>query len=129
MIFLIDMNLPPAWREMLTFDDCSALHWSEVGRGNDSDLSIIEYARNHDCVIVTQDLDFGDILQYTGATKPSVIQIRLENTDPQQCRDAVTSLLRLVNNELAAGALVTLSPRKHRVRVLPFPSSTKTNES
>jgi predicted nuclease of predicted toxin-antitoxin system len=123
MIFLIDMNLPPAWRALLTFDDCSAMHWSEVGRGNDTDLSIIEYARDHDCVIVTQDLDFGDILQYTGATKPSVIQIRLENTDPQICGDTVVSLIKLVKDDIIKGALVTLSAHKHRIRSLPFPAS------
>lgn len=121
MTFLIDMNLPMSWREILTFDEFHAIHWSEVGKGNDTDQSIIEYARTHGHIIVTQDLDFGDILQYTAATGPSVLQIRLENTDPLICGDTVANLIQLVKNDLLAGALVTLSPHKHRVRSLPFP--------
>lgn len=123
MTFLIDMNLPPAWRELLTFDDCIALHWSDVGRGNDTDQSIIEYARKNHCVIVTQDLDFGDILQHTGASKPSVLQVRLENTDPRHCGDTIIKLIQLAKSDLDAGALVTLSAQKHRIRSLPFPQS------
>lgn len=127
MTFLIDMNLPMAWREILTFDECSALHWSEVGKGDDTDQLIIEYARTRQYIIVTQDLDFGDILQYTAATGPSVIQIRLENTDPLLCKDLVVNLISLVKSELLAGALVTLSPHKHRVRSLPFPQPPSRN--
>ncbi|TAE89012.1 MAG: hypothetical protein EAZ81_13215 [Verrucomicrobia bacterium] len=123
MTFLIDMNLPIAWRDMLSFDDCQAIHWSEVGRGNDSDETILSYAQANDFIIVTQDLDFGEILQHTGARGPSVIQVRLENIDPVRCKDAVLAILRAIKKELIEGALVTLSPLKHRMRILPFPQT------
>jgi len=40
------------------------------------------YARTHDFVVLTHDLDFGAILAATHGDKPSVVQIRAEDVSP-----------------------------------------------
>jgi len=42
----------------------------------------MEYAAKHDMVVITADLDFGEMLAFTKHNKPSVMIFRLK--DPSQ---------------------------------------------
>jgi len=42
------------------------LHWSAVGQATATDAAICAYAREHGYVILTNDLDFPQILAHTG---------------------------------------------------------------
>lgn len=78
------------------------------------------YARDHDLVVVTHDLDFGAILAATQGEKPSVVQVRADDTSPEAIGAQLVAALRLSAAELEAGALVTVEPARARVRLLPF---------
>ncbi len=43
-----------------------AVHWSEIGKMNAPDKQILQYAKAHNFVIFTHDLDFGNILAVSG---------------------------------------------------------------
>jgi predicted nuclease of predicted toxin-antitoxin system len=73
---LVDMSLSPRWVETLRLAGHEATHWSTVGVLTAPDRAIMQFARENDFVVVTHDLDFGDILAATGGAKPSVVQIR-----------------------------------------------------
>jgi predicted nuclease of predicted toxin-antitoxin system len=71
-------------------------------------------------VILTQDLDFGTILAVTHGEKPSVIQIRSEDVSPEEAATIVIAAIRQMSAELEQGALVTVDPRRTRLRYLPL---------
>lgn len=75
----------------------------------------------HQSVVLTHDLDFGDILAATGGAKPSVVQIRASGLGVERIGQQVIAALALCAEELDAGALVTVDATRTRVRLLPLP--------
>jgi len=120
MKLLIDMNLSPRWTDWLTAEGFEAVHWSKVGAKNASDSQIMDYAREKDYIVLTHDLDFGGILAATHGDKPSVIQIRAENLNPDVIGERIANALRQVTFELEQGALVTIDPKRTRLSILPL---------
>lgn len=120
MNLVVDMNLSPAWCETLRADGHDARHWSDVGDPRAPDAAIMTWARAHDCLVLTHDLDFGTILAVTNADGPSVIQVRAQDVLPAAMGASVLAALRQFADALAAGALVTIDPHRRRARVLPL---------
>jgi predicted nuclease of predicted toxin-antitoxin system len=87
------------------------------------DAEIMAYAAAHDYVVMTHDLDFGAILAVTGGAKPSVIQIRADNLDPDVSGPRVVAAIRQTQADLLSGALLSVDASRARLRVLPLPSS------
>lgn len=120
MKILIDMNLSPMWTDFFVSNDIEALHWSSVGKATDPDALIFEFARDHNYVVFTNDLDFGSILAATNANSPSVFQIRSQNLLPEAIGGTVLLCLKNYDSYLNEGSLVTLLDQKSKVRVLPL---------
>lgn len=70
--------------------------------------------------MLTHDLDFSAILAATHGEKPSVVQIRAENVNPDTIGPQVIIALRQMAAELKSGALLTVDPNRTRLRVLPL---------
>lgn len=79
------------------------------------------YAAAHSCVVLTHDLDFSAILAATGGKKPSVVQIRSDDVSPNVIGVQVVAALRQMATELEEGALLTVDPKRTRLRVLRLP--------
>jgi predicted nuclease of predicted toxin-antitoxin system len=121
MLLLIDMNLTPRWVPFLANAGHGAVHWSSVGPISAKDHEICDYARHSGSVIVTNDLDFPQILAHTRGTSPSVVLIRGEPLIPEVRGAALLGALVVCERELAQGAIVTLDwSDKPRARVLPL---------
>ena len=67
------MNLPPRWVQTLIDAGHEVIHWSGVGPSGAPDTEVIMWARTHDYVVLTSDLDFAAILASTGGRVPSVV--------------------------------------------------------
>jgi len=120
MKLLLDMNLPARWEEYLTEAGFEAIHWSRLGAATASDDEIIAKAGAEGYVIFTRDLDFGTIMFFTRADKPSIVQVRAKDTRPECIGSDVISALRQVEKELEEGALLTIDPLHSRLRLLPL---------
>lgn len=83
----------------------------------------MDWARKEDCIVFTHDLDFGAMLVASHACKPSVIQMRCEDTNPETMGSVLIEALHLSEHDLKEGALVTVDPRRTRIRVLPLVKS------
>jgi predicted nuclease of predicted toxin-antitoxin system len=123
MRILIDMNLSPDWVHLLTNGGFQATHWSTVGPACAADETIMDYARAHDCIVFTHDLDFSAILATSHAAKPSVVQLRTGSLDPNVIGAILIAALRQTQSELVLGALLTIDPHRHRMRLLPLQST------
>ena len=120
MILHVDMNLSPRWVRFLQDSGIAASHWSLVGSPTASDIEIADYARANLQTILTNDLDFSAILAATRGNKPSVVQIRSGNLNPNEIGAAVVAAIKQVEDELDRGALLSIEPGKSRLRLLPL---------
>jgi len=120
MKILIDMNLSPEWVAAFAIENIESIHWSTVGDPRAEDTEIIEYAREHEYIVFTHDLDFGMILALTQADGPSVIQVRSQDILPSNLANTVLSVLRENQSTLDKGALVVIDVSRARVRILPL---------
>jgi predicted nuclease of predicted toxin-antitoxin system len=122
MKVLVDMNLSPRWVHLLAAADIEAAHWSTLGAHNAPDSVIMAYASTNNYIVLTHDLDFGAILAANQGQKPSVVQIRAEDVSPDMIGKQVIVALHQMASELEEGALITVDPKRARLRVLPLQS-------
>jgi predicted nuclease of predicted toxin-antitoxin system len=121
MRILVDMNLTPRWVPHLNNTGHTAVHWSSIGRISAPDREICAYARLNGYVLLTNDLDFPQILAHTKEAKPSVILLRGEPLVPELRGDALVRALADCETELIQGAILTLDwSDQPRARVLPL---------
>jgi predicted nuclease of predicted toxin-antitoxin system len=78
------------------------------------------WAAEHGFIVLTNDLDFGIALAMANTEKPSVVQIRGDDLRPASIGNQVMLALRQLQTELAEGALVTIDPKRTRLRLLPL---------
>lgn len=123
MKLLLDMNLSPRWVAFLTRSGFEAVHWSTIGPENATDAEIITHARANEFVLLTHDLDFSAILAATRDAKPSVVQLRTDNSSPEAIGIQVVAALRQAESALREGALISLDTRRARLRLLPLHTS------
>jgi predicted nuclease of predicted toxin-antitoxin system len=123
MKLLVDMNLSPRWVKLLADAGIEAVHWSSVGAANARDIEIMDFARIKSYVVLTHDLDFGAILAATHGNKPSVVQIRSEDVNPDIIGKQVVAAIQQMALDLEQGALLTVNPKRIRLRILPLRSS------
>ena len=120
MKVLVDMNLSPRWVGVLIGAGIDAAHWSAVGAHDAPDREIMAHALANDFVVLTHDLDFSAILAATQGKKPSVVQLRADNTSPDVIGREVLDALTQMDADLRDGALLTVEPGRTRLRVLPL---------
>jgi predicted nuclease of predicted toxin-antitoxin system len=105
MIYLIDNQLPVGLSKYLQTHGLSASHVCECGLDQASDEQIWNYAKIHNCAIVSKDEDF----LYLAANDPSgptFVWVRLGNCRNQELFRAFESVLKDMQEVIAGGAKV-----------------------
>jgi len=120
MRFLGDMGLAQSTLAWLRDKGHDAIHLREQGLCRLPDSDITEKARKEGRIIITFDLDFGDIMAASGGTAPSVIILRLDDQRPQQVNSRLTQVLEESSRALEKGAVISVDEKRHRVRMLPI---------
>ncbi len=122
MRILVDMNLSPRWVQLLATAGHDAAHWATVGPPNAPDSEIMAFAKANGSIVLTHDLDFSAMLAKTGATGPSVLQVRSDELDPDRIGAVVLAAVAEISRRPSERLLVTVEPKRTRMRLLPFPS-------
>lgn len=121
MKLLVDMNLTPRWVPIPCGAGHEAIHWSQVGEVTAGDRTIMAWAREHRFVVLTNDLDFPQILAFTRESGPSIVLLRGEPLTPESRGEALLATLSACEQDLAPGAIATIAwDDRVRVRVLPL---------
>jgi predicted nuclease of predicted toxin-antitoxin system len=94
---LFDQNLSPHLVNRLADLFPGALHVAQIGLDRATDLAVWEYARTHDCALITKDADFNDLSVLRGSP-PKVIWLRLGNCTTSD----IEQTLRRAHAEIAA---------------------------
>ena len=120
MKVIIDMNLSPLWENYLLENEIEAIHWSRIGNAWAPDQEIFEYAFKNDCLIFTNDLDFGTILSKTKTRLPSIIQLRTLEVSIETMGKILVKCLKENEAYFIEGALITIEADRLRIRSLPI---------
>lgn len=118
--FLADMNLSPVTVEDLRREGYDVVRVSDLLPVDAPDSEILELARQRDAVVITQDLDFSALLALSGYDRPSLITLRLTNTDPYLVSERLKQVLGQVEQRLNEGCAVTVDDANIRIRNLPI---------
>lgn len=118
--FLANMNISP-----LTVEDLKKLGWDivrvpEIMDIKSKDIQILTYAREHNRVVITQDLDFSSLLALNGYEKPSVINLRVDNARPDFVTNRIIEIVNELEKELGEGIVVSVDEISARYRSLPI---------
>lgn len=126
MKFLLDANLSPQLLSQLNASDCSTQHVSELGLIRASDIEILKFAKRHRAVVITADVDFGELLMKLGLRKPSVITVRrVERLSISELAALLISTITANRKPLSRGMLIVVEPGNIRQRALPLQDQTK----
>lgn len=120
MKIVIDVCLPPSWTSVLRRAGFEAIHWFDIGDPAAHDREIFDWAATNHAVVFTHDLDFGDILAFSGLAGPSVILIRAADVTPTHMGAMVLASIERYEEALSLGALVVIDEAKMRLRMLPL---------
>ena len=71
-------------------------------------------------VVVTLDADFHHLLAASRSTLPSVVRIRIEGLKGDQLAAILVQVIAAAGTELSAGAVVSVTANRIRVRSLPI---------
>ncbi len=122
MKFLADMGI--AWRivEWLKLHNHDAVHLRELNFHKMPDNEIFAKAKHEERIILTFDLDFGEIAAASGKQIPSIITFRLRNTRTPHVIQRLEKVLNDSSEALEKGAIISVEETRHRIRFLPIPS-------
>lgn len=120
MEILLDENLPGSWVDYFAKHGFSVVSWKDVGEIGAPDSTILAWAKRRNAIVMTQDLDFGQLMVEMGPSCPSVILLRVDLPHPSVHGDKVLFVLKEHSDSIEQGAFVTVSEAKARVRILPF---------
>jgi predicted nuclease of predicted toxin-antitoxin system len=100
-----------------------AVHLREQGLQRAADVDIFAKAVAEQRVVLTFDLDFGEIAALSQGQRASVLLFRLQNTRTTHVIERLTAILADCVPVLERGAVVIVEESRHRVRALPIGST------
>lgn len=120
MRFLADMGVDVRVVHWLVDQGHDATHLRDEGLQRMPNGEIFTKAIAERRVILTFDLDFGEIAALTRGQRASIILFRLHNPRTAHLIDRLRTVLGESSDALERGAVVTVEEARHRVRYLPI---------
>jgi predicted nuclease of predicted toxin-antitoxin system len=117
--FLVDANLSPRVAEWLRSNGHDAVHVFEVGLNRAGDRRILREAARGRRILLTSDLDFGEILARSSG-RVSVIMLRLRSNTSANVTGRLKVALAQAAAVLEYGAVITVGEASVRIRRLPL---------
>jgi predicted nuclease of predicted toxin-antitoxin system len=120
MKFLADMGISRSTVQALRDAGHDAVHLREQGLQRLSDRNILDKARTEGRVVLTFDLDFGELLTAGMRDSPSVVIFRLRHATPLSVSAKLLEVVNKESEELVRGAVVIVQDGRYRLRRLPI---------
>ena len=93
MKFLFDENISKTVTQRLRGAGFDVTHVLDIGLQSKPDEDIMAYASKEQCVILTHDKDFGNLLRFSLQKHSGVIMLRFHNQTPQNVATHVLNFL------------------------------------
>ena len=119
MRFLVDMGVDRRIVQWLQRNGDDAIHLRDEGLQRLPDPGIFDKAHSEHRIILTFDLDFGEIAAFSRGRLVSVVLFRLHNTRTPHVIERLASALNF-RKALEKGAILVVEESRCRVRHLPI---------
>ena len=120
MRFLADAGISPKTVDFLKQLGHDATSVRMLGLQRAQDVRVVDRARTDGSIVLSFDLDFGDILALGVMDKPSVIIFRLADERADSVNTRLSTVLTERSADLESGALILVEDTRYRVRKLPI---------
>ena len=120
MTFLADMGVSMTTVSALRQLGHNVVHLREQGLLRMEDPGIVAKARSEGRIVLTFDLDFGEIMALSKTASPSVILFRMRNQTPRFVTPRLVQVIQECESQLADGAFATVEDHGYRIRRLPI---------
>lgn len=117
---ILDQGVPRDAAQLLRQLGYDCTHVGELQMSRATDAEILAWAREQAATVVTLDADFHAMLAVSGASRPSVVRIRLEGLDARAMVELLSSVLVTYSSDLKRGAFVTVKSHKITYHRLPI---------
>src|SRR5436309_11691856 len=114
MRFLADAGISPHTVSFLRQLGHEVTHVRALGMQRAPDVEVTDRARADAAVVLTFDLDFGDVLALGVLEKPSVIIFRLADERPESVNPRLATVLEERSADLESGALILVEDARYR---------------
>jgi len=118
MKFFADMGISPVTVAWLNQRGHDAKHLSEERLHRLSDREVFEKAQQENRIVLTTDLDFGEIAVSSSSANISVIIFRQEDRTPSSVNQYLETVLDTAKTELEKGAILVVQEGRVRIRHL-----------
>lgn len=122
MKFIADMGVSQRVTDWLRSQGHEVVHLREEGLQRLPNGQIFDMAKDRNAIILTFDLDFGEIIALSGESTVSVILFRLNNTTSPFVIQRLQAVLASATEALNTQAIVVVEDSRHRIRRLPLGS-------
>ncbi len=116
MRFLADMGVSARVVEWLRGQDHDAVHLRDLGLQRLPDAEVFSLAIREARILLTFDLDFGEILAHSRGSAVGILIFRLHNPRTSRVLERLDAVLRASGSVLEQGAIVVVEDSRHRVR-------------
>lgn len=120
MRFLADMGISPHTVAFLQGLGHDATHLHDQGLDRLEDTDILAKARTEGRILVTHDLDFGELIAASGAKLPSIVILRLRNMRPEKVDHYLHTIIGQHGQALDQGTIISITEGQIRLRPLPL---------
>ncbi len=120
MRFLCDMGISRKVAQWLRRQGHDSSHLGEEGLARLPNGRIFAKAIAEKRIILTYDLDFGEIAAIAESPIAGVVIFRLQNTRADHIIERLSAVLEMIGPELERGVIVTVEESRFRIRELPL---------
>ena len=120
MRFLADMGVAVRIVKWLRAEGHDATHLREENLQRMPDQDVFRKAATESRILLTFDLDFGEILALSGERNVSVVLFRLHNTHTAHVIERLKITIEKAKVILESGSVVVVEERRLRARRLPL---------
>jgi predicted nuclease of predicted toxin-antitoxin system len=118
--FIADLHISPITVEILRAEGWDVVWvWEELSPFA-PDPEILDFARGEGRAILTQDLDFSTLLALSGRNRPSLVTLRLSDSQPQIVARKILGAQSELEQKLTEGYAITIEDHAIRFRKLPI---------
>lgn len=120
MNFLLNMNVNRDMAAPLQQRGHVCRHAGDIGMSRSKDVEIVAEAKKTGETILTHDLDYGNLLAFSGESAPSLLILRVRDLRTDEIMSRFDIAWSEIESPLNEGAIVSLSDKSLRIRNLPI---------
>lgn len=120
MKFMADMGISARTVAHLREMGYDSVHLRDEHMQRSGDAAVLQKAFREGRVLLTQDLDFGDLMAASKGVLPSVVIFRLHDMRPDHVNSHLDKVVAKHATDLANGAIISVNEKRIRVRRLPI---------